>query len=368
MIKLSFCIPVYNQIEMTRRCIESIIEYTGNDIEVIVSDDCSSEDIETLIKQFGDDRIHYYRNKQNLGHDLNIIASFQKACGEFVFLLRTRDLMINQAIPDIINLIKDKKEIAYITGSAKDEKGNLVIDYKRTNYSEGKDALVAHTNLYIHPSGSAYNRSYIDFEYMERFIRDKIDTKFSFIVHDLLRMQLSQKGNFEIITKPIWIYTNTSRSSDVAVNSTKNRESVYSSDLCSNRYIAEMIWCKEVVSPELRLVCYRFLFREYLKQCTWILKLRNIDKNMRKHYNYKKIKISVKHERSKFLVLTNGLEDLILDEKEKYDFDNMVKDCVKYNKTIGKAKYYILLLVYYLKLDRLLDEVINRIRYIRRLK
>lgn len=368
MIKLSFCIPVYNQIEMVKKCIESIIQYKGNDIEVIINDDCSSENIQILIERLGDDRIHYYRNEQNLGHDLNIIASFQKARGEFVFLLRTRDLMLSQAIPDIISTINTKEGISYITGSAVDEKGNHVIDYKRNNYRKGEEALVAHTNLYIHPSGSAYNRKYIDLDCLEKFIRNQFDTKYSFIVHNLLRMQLSQKGNFEIITKPIWIYTNTSRSKDVAVNSTGNKESVYSAELCHNRYLAEMLWCKAVVASELRLICYQFLCKEYLKQCTWILKLRNIDKSMRKHYNYDKKKIFVKQERIIFLTLTKEIEDRIMDVKERYIFEDFLKEAIKYNRTVGIIKYYILLIVYYLKLGCLLNDGINRYRYIRRLK
>lgn len=49
MIKISFCIPVYNQTELVRQCIRSIIEYKGLDIEIVISDDCSTENIEELV-------------------------------------------------------------------------------------------------------------------------------------------------------------------------------------------------------------------------------------------------------------------------------------------------------------------------------
>lgn len=368
MTKLSFCIPVFNQSEIVKKCIESIAIYPKKDIEIVISDDCSNEDIRGLVKAFGDDRIYYYRNDENLGHDLNIIAAFKHARGEFVFLLRTRDLIISESIPELINIINTRNEISYITGSAIDDKGNHIIDYKRTYYEKGIDALSAHLNLYIHPSGSAYNRKEMNFDELEGFIKKTIDTKFSFIVHNLLRMQLSQKGGFAIVTKPIWIYTNTSRCKDVAVNSAPNKESVYSPNYCKKRYLCEMLWCRTVIPPNMHMMVYEHLFKEYLKQCTWLFKLSNADKNMRYHYNYHKVKISVREEQSCFVCLTKKIQDQLVENENNIEFGKMIKKAEFYNKSVGAVKYCILSFCHFIKLNSFLNGVINKFRYIRRLK
>ena len=59
---ISFCITVYNQSELVKKCIDSIVSYKGNDIEIVVSDDNSSENIRELLYTYHDDRIKYYVN------------------------------------------------------------------------------------------------------------------------------------------------------------------------------------------------------------------------------------------------------------------------------------------------------------------
>ena len=225
---LSFCIPVYNQTEMVRECIGELLKYKGEDIEVVISDDCSTEDIEGLVKSFNDSRVKYFCNEVNLGHDLNIISSFRNAESDFAFLLRVRDRVLHTGIPLIIERIKSKPELAYLTGNAVDEKGNLRLAYHKESFSKGTEALERHMNAYLHPSGSMYSLKLLDLDAEEKFIRSHMDTKFGFLAHCMMRMELAVKGDFEFICDaPIWQYTNTLNSKDVAVNSDKNKISVF---------------------------------------------------------------------------------------------------------------------------------------------
>lgn len=73
---LSICIPVYNQSSLLRVCLNELLRYKGNDIEVVVNDNCSEENLKEVIDSFNDNRLKYYRNETNLGQDLNIIQSF----------------------------------------------------------------------------------------------------------------------------------------------------------------------------------------------------------------------------------------------------------------------------------------------------
>lgn len=154
--KLSFCIPVYNQPEYLRECVAEILKYQGNDIEVIIQDNASTMDICSVAKSFHDARVRYFCNSENLGQDLNIIESFRNANSRFAFLLRTKDHILPEGIPLILERLEQAPDTAYLTGSCIDEDDKPRLTYTREHYDKGNEAMAAHQKLYIHPSGSAY--------------------------------------------------------------------------------------------------------------------------------------------------------------------------------------------------------------------
>ena len=129
---LSFCIPVYNQVHMVEKVVKQILLYPEDDIEIVISDDCSTEDIQGMLEKIGDKRIKYFRNSDNLGHDLNIIRSFKRAKGTYGFLLRARDGVVPDSIKEIIRIIKREQPVSYLTGEAIDEEAKWKIRYSES--------------------------------------------------------------------------------------------------------------------------------------------------------------------------------------------------------------------------------------------
>lgn len=339
---LSICVPVYNQIDLVERLIRQIRQYKGNDIEIIISDDCSADDIQGMLLNFQDKRIKYFRNDENQGHDLNIISSFRRAGADYCFLLRVRDGIIIDNLEKILELIKTKRHISYITGSAVDETGAYRIRYKESMLITDKnDCIIANYRLYIHPSGSIYNVKLLDLDFIEDFVRTNIDTKFSFVGHNLMRVFLSMKGNFYIFKEPTWIYADTSKSKDIAVNRASEGKSVYSTDLIMNRYIAEMRWILKVTdSEELQYICLTNLYRIYLYQITWGQKRRNSNKGIINHYQIKPVKINVKRitedmiETSHNIIAESQMSQEIAVKTEKKQ-----KILTKKNNISGRIQY-----------------------------
>ena len=368
MIKLSFCIPVYNQVELVKQCIESIIGYKGDDIEIIVNDDGSAQDIEGMVKHFHDYRIRYYRNHENVGHDINIIRAFQNAGGCFAFLLRSRDKMISENIPYILQEIDKNPKAAYITGSAVDDRGEIAIQYNKKLCKKGKDTLAAHDRLFIHPSGSAYRIDMLHLPEMEDLIEKIPDKKHAFVVHTLCRLELSQAGDFCFIRPFIWVYSNTGRAVDQAVNALENRESVYSPRVQLERFQCEMRWCGQMVEESLRMDEYTAIYKRYLEGCTWSYKLRNKDKQMQRHYNYVSVRVHIKRERDAFTAYSRELEKEVLTEEERKQFSAIKRDLMNESRTKGMARYYLLSLIKGLGLTYFMNQVNIRWRYNKRFK
>ena len=55
--EVSVIIPTYNRAELVARAIRSVLRQTYQNFEIVVVDDCSTDDTEAIINEFDDNRI-----------------------------------------------------------------------------------------------------------------------------------------------------------------------------------------------------------------------------------------------------------------------------------------------------------------------
>lgn len=93
-IKISIAIPAYKA-KFLNETIDSILNQTISDWELIIVNDCSPDDITSVIANYNDSRIRYYINEKNLGGQ-DPVANWNKclsyANGEFFCLLCDDDI------------------------------------------------------------------------------------------------------------------------------------------------------------------------------------------------------------------------------------------------------------------------------------
>jgi len=89
---VSVIIPTYNRPHYLQQAIASVVQQTYTNLEIIVSDDCSSEHPQPIIDAFQDARIRLRRNPTNLGIGLNATYAFKEAQGKYVASLNDDDL------------------------------------------------------------------------------------------------------------------------------------------------------------------------------------------------------------------------------------------------------------------------------------
>lgn len=171
-VKLSILIPTYNRAEYLKECLNSIINsYKNNDIEILVSDNCSDDETELVIKNYSSDsRLKYSRHKENIGAESNILSLLGKATGKYIVLLTDDDRIESQAISEIIKLI-DKSDYGVIMGGYKDfddDKNkciNINIKYKEfKSFEKGEDGLVNLFSLAHILSGIIVKREYVNLD------------------------------------------------------------------------------------------------------------------------------------------------------------------------------------------------------------
>ena len=89
-IDISIIVPIYNAEEYLKRCIDSLVNQTKKEIEIVLINDGSTDNSEKIIKSYKDDRIKYFKNKnQGIGKTRNF--GIEKACGKYILFVDSDD-------------------------------------------------------------------------------------------------------------------------------------------------------------------------------------------------------------------------------------------------------------------------------------
>ena len=102
----SILIPAYNDAVSLNRALESVLEQTFTDFEVIISDDFSPTDIFAILRksdQLRDSRIRTFRQNHNLGVLENQMFTLDQAVGEYCVFLQHDDWFIDRSLLREVN-------------------------------------------------------------------------------------------------------------------------------------------------------------------------------------------------------------------------------------------------------------------------
>ena len=132
-MKISVIVPVYNAEKFLPACLESILAQTFTDFEVIVVDDCSTDNsaevVENYISNFNG-RLKLSRMKKNSGGPgAPTNKGIARACGKYIWAVDNDDLIMNNAIEVLYNSAeKFNAEVVYMDSvfNYKDDTDNPV--------------------------------------------------------------------------------------------------------------------------------------------------------------------------------------------------------------------------------------------------
>lgn len=114
---VSIVIPTYNQASYIEKALLSAIQQTYSNLEIIIADDHSSDDIKGQVQKFLDDkRVKYFRNEKNIGRVRNYKKSIEEyASGDWVLMLDGDDYLTDKFfINDAIKFILEDKKVVFV--------------------------------------------------------------------------------------------------------------------------------------------------------------------------------------------------------------------------------------------------------------
>ena len=105
-IKVSVIIPIYNVEKYLKKCLDSVIHQTLNEIEIICIDDCSTDDSLLIIEEYAkiDSRLKIIKNNVNKGVSASRNLGIQESKGEYIAFLDSDDFIDETAYEKAFNI------------------------------------------------------------------------------------------------------------------------------------------------------------------------------------------------------------------------------------------------------------------------
>lgn len=126
---VSIVLPVYNGARFLRESIESILNQTYTEWELLILDDCSTDETPGISLEYAgsDKRIHYYRNEKNLRLPGNLNRGFSLATGEYLTWTSDDNCFRPTALERMVSALDSNPEIGLVYASYQlmDENGLL---------------------------------------------------------------------------------------------------------------------------------------------------------------------------------------------------------------------------------------------------
>lgn len=116
--KVSVVMALYNTpYKYLKPTIESILNQTFSDFELIIIDDASSKEYKTFLEKFKDNRIKYFKLEKNSGPGHARNEGIKKAKGEYIAVADSDDVYMPERFETQLTFFKNNPEIA-LTGCA----------------------------------------------------------------------------------------------------------------------------------------------------------------------------------------------------------------------------------------------------------
>ncbi|MGI6722761.1 MAG: glycosyltransferase family 2 protein [Arcobacteraceae bacterium] len=118
---VSVIIPVYNVEKFVQEAIESIQNQTYNNLEIIVIDDCSTDNTYNIVENLAqsDERIKLFKNEKNLKIVKTLNRALSLANGEYIARMDGDDISALDRIEQKVRFLEENKEFDLVGCSMK---------------------------------------------------------------------------------------------------------------------------------------------------------------------------------------------------------------------------------------------------------
>ena len=147
--------PMYNSSKYLKMSIDSILNQTFEDFELIIIDDCSKDNSISIVESYKDKRIKLIQNESNLGTVKTRNIGLKEAKGIYIAILDSDDVALPKRLEKQYNYLEKNSHIFLVGSSAIyiDEEGKesrkfrKYDDYKMLAFRLPKSCSIVHSSI-----------------------------------------------------------------------------------------------------------------------------------------------------------------------------------------------------------------------------
>jgi len=111
--KVSIGLPVYNGKQFIHKCMESLLNQSFTDFELIISDNASTDGTSEICEAYAkkDKRIHYIKQEKNMGILWNFDFVLQNAKNEYFIWVAVDDILLPKFLEKNVNVLENDKSL-----------------------------------------------------------------------------------------------------------------------------------------------------------------------------------------------------------------------------------------------------------------
>ncbi len=115
--RVSVCIPAYNAAAYLREAMVSVLEQSYRDFEIVVVDNCSTDQTATIVDQISKDSngcVRYFKNENNIGLVPNLNRCLTHARGQYIKFLCADDMLLPGCIETMVASLEANPSVTLV--------------------------------------------------------------------------------------------------------------------------------------------------------------------------------------------------------------------------------------------------------------
>lgn len=200
---VSVCIPVYNGEKYIKYTIDSVLNQTYKNLEIIICDNCSTDNTIKIVNSYYDRRIRLFKNSTNIGLYNNAKKCIKLSNGKYIKYVFADDTIDRNCIQEMVKVMESNLDVtlAGVNYCYIDEKNNIINEHI-LNMGSGKyfnneffKQLIIKGNIVGCPSGVIIRKGVL------ASLNNIFDIKLSYMPDYDLWIKLCKLGNYYFINK-----------------------------------------------------------------------------------------------------------------------------------------------------------------------
>ena len=188
--KVSILMPIYKpKYEYLLESIQSILNQTFTNFELLILDDCPEDDREKIVKSFKDERIKYFKNEKTIGVALSknkLIELSVGGEGDYLAIMNQDGISLPRRLEKQVNFLDNHPQIGVVGSWYTTISSHKTVVYPMQN-NEIVKKIINGQNCILHPTSMfrrdvleniRYEEEYFPMEDLMLFIKLIGSTKF----------------------------------------------------------------------------------------------------------------------------------------------------------------------------------------------